>query len=357
MYKNAKPQMCLLAAVLCSPFGFTFAHQDEQHNSPTTPLPSYASTSQSVQLGKGSYQFNSQPNWLKFDETKPLGATHGDIVIDKQGLLYMSFNSGDKKGIAIFTKDGEYLQQLAGKFNGIHGMQIHEEGGVEYLYVVSNRMGNFSKVTLSGEVLLTIDRNDLEKLTPYYKGEKNVAKLTAVTVGANGDIFIADGYGKHVIHQFDFAGKYIRSFGGIGTDLGKFKQPHGIAIDSRFDKPYLLICNRANQRIEHYDLNGNFVRVISKGLRAPGSVDFYGDDMAVAELRGRVTILNKQHQVITHLGENNEKQQAGKFDVKPELWRSGVFTAPHAVQFDHEGNLFVMDWNKFGRVTKLQRVK
>ena len=36
--------------------------------------------------------------------------------------------------------------------------------------------------------------------------------------------------------------------------------------------------------------------------------------------------------------------------------KPGVFTAPHGLCFDAEGNLYVMDWNKTGRLTKLVRV-
>jgi hypothetical protein len=35
----------------------------------------------------------------------------------------------------------------------------------------------------------------------------------------------------------------------------------------------------------------------------------------------------------------------------------GIFTAPHGLSFDKEGNLYVEDWNQTGRVTKLAKLK
>ena len=33
------------------------------------------------------------------------------------------------------------------------------------------------------------------------------------------------------------------------------------------------------------------------------------------------------------------------------------FVAPHSAHWDAEGNLYVMDWNALGRISKLKRVK
>lgn len=34
----------------------------------------------------------------------------------------------------------------------------------------------------------------------------------------------------------------------------------------------------------------------------------------------------------------------------------GIFTAPHGLSFDQAGNLYVEDWNKTGRITKLSKL-
>ena len=75
--------------------------------------------------------------------------------------------------------------------------------------------------------------------------------------------------------------------------------------------------------------------------------------MAIAELEGRVTLLDKNDKIVAHLGDNPDKTQWAKNPIPPAQWKDGVFTAPHGIAFGPKGELYVMDWNRYGRVTKL----
>ena len=97
------------------------------------------------------------------------------------------------------------------------------------------------------------------------------------------------------------------------------------------------------------------MEVLATGLRRPCHVDFFGDLTVVAELEARVTILDKNFKVLTHLGDNPDQSQWAKNPVPPAQWQEGVFTAPHGVCFDASGDLYVMDWNRSGRISKLIR--
>jgi hypothetical protein len=52
-----------------------------------------------------------------------------------------------------------------------------------------------------------------------------------------------------------------------------------------------------------------------------------------------------------------EPKMRGVYAVPVDKWKDGQFTAPHGGTWDHDGNLYVMDWNVVGRVTKLKRIK
>src|SRR5438094_580434 len=136
----------------------------------------------------------------------------------------------------------------------------------------------------------------------------------------DGTIFVADGYGKNWIHKFDRDRKYVKSFGGPGgtpAEDGKFNRCHGLAVDKRGPKPLLIVCNRESGRVEQWDTDGNLVKVLLRGLRMPAAAAVYRDYIAVAELKGRVTILGKDNTIAAQLGDNpNEKQQAN-FDLDP----------------------------------------
>ena len=54
--------------------------------------------------------------------------------------------------------------------------------------------------------------------------------------------------------------------------------------------------------------------------------------------------------------DNPDPKQWADNGLPPEKWRDGVFVAPHAACWDRAGNLYVLDWLRAGRVSKLERV-
>ena len=79
----------------------------------------------------------------------------------------------------------------------------------------------------------------------------------AVTVAANGDVFVSDGYVNSRIVQFSKDGKFIKIIGGTkGNAPGQLQLPHGIAIDS---KGRLLVADSDNKRISVFDKDGKFL--------------------------------------------------------------------------------------------------
>ncbi|MFC3122414.1 6-bladed beta-propeller [Agaribacter flavus] len=347
---NKKKQVLLIATLALN--GAVLAHEGVHSKNPAVQLDTMK---QGAIIGQGEFIFKVNHNWLDQQGEDHLGATHGDIVFDEEGYLYVSFSDGQFKGIAKFSADGKFVKKLKGQYPDVHGMLIRKEGGREYIYAVSNTQGKMWKIDLQGNTVFSINKTKIVEDSKVYKandkGEYRVA-LTSVTVGPDGDIFLADGYSSNFIHIYTHDGKYKKSFGGWGKDIGRFHQAHDITIDTRFEQPYLVICNRANNRIEHWDFQGNFVRVISEGLRMPGKIAFWEDNMIVAELKGRVSILDKDHEIVAHLGENSVGL-SGNYHAEPEQWKQGEFLAPHTAKFDKLGNLYVMDWNYLGRVTQL----
>ena len=308
---------------------------------------------QAVRMGCGLMTFDTVPGWgLRPDGTSALGPTHGAVVIDKEGNIYTSAN----KGVIVFSPDGKVIQSYLGpKYSNIHDMEIREEDGGEFIYAARNANAEGIKFNAhSGDIVLKLPFPEesglsLKKFNP-----------TAITIAPNGDIFLSDGYASNHIFKFDKTGKYLMHFGSKGNDLRQFNTAHGMTLDTRYDPPRLLICDRNHQpkgRLLHYDLDGRFIALVVTGLGMPTSAAVQGDYVAVPDLHGRLVILDKSNTIVSVLGHNADPDKRMNFQVPQEQWIEGVFSGTHGSYWDHDGSLYVQDWNTSGRIMKLVRGK
>jgi hypothetical protein len=278
-----------------------------------------------------------------------LGPCHGGVVLDKTGNIYVTTDT--KRGIVVFSPGGKFLRAVGP--TRIHGLEIREENGVEYLYCARPADHEIVKLRLDGEREWAIS---FPQEAGIYKDAKGFNPC-AVTVAPDGSIFVADGYGANYVLKFDKDRKFVKAFGGPGAEEGKFKTCHGIALDMRQGKPLLLVCNRNNNRVEYWDLNGNFVKVIQKDLRMPAAVHIRGDYAVIPELQGRVTVLDKAGNIAAQVGDNPNEKQRANFGLPQDQWKDGICNSPHGASIDKDGNLIVSEWSQFGHLHKFTRVK
>jgi hypothetical protein len=291
-------------------------------------------------------RFTYAPN---FFEEKPdgesLGPCHGGAAIDKAGNIYVTTDT--PRGIVIYSPAGKFLRAVGP--SRIHGLELREENGLEFIYAARNSHHHVVKLTLAGEPVWTIE----------YPAESNLFKDAngfnpcAVTVAPDGSIYIADGYGSNYILKYDKNRKFVKAFGGRGKEDGKFETCHGIAYDPRHNN--LLVCNRNNNRVEHWDLEGNFIRVIQKDLRMPAAVHIRGDYALLPELQGRVTLLDKAGNIAAQLGDQPNEKHRANFGLPPADWKPGIVNSPHGGSIDKDGNIIITEWSQFGRMHKWTR--
>ena len=232
-------------------------------------------------------------------------------------------------------------------------MEIRKEKGGEFIYAARPSDHEVLKLTLDGKTEWSIHA-PME--SGVFKEEKEF-KPCAVTVGPDGSIFVADGYGSNYVLKFDKERKFVKAFGGPGEAEGKFKTCHGIGLDTRAKKPLLLVCNRNNNRVEHWDLDGNFVGVIQKDLRMPAAVQFQRQYAIFPELQGRVTVLDKTGAIVAQVGDNPDASQRANYALPPDQWKEGICNSPHGATMDKKGDLIVSEWSKFGHMHKFKRDK
>src|SRR6058998_1289018 len=293
-------------------------------------------------------KYSITPNFFEDNpDYQPLGPCHGGVVIDKAGNIYVTTDT--KRGMVVFSPEGKFLRAVGP--TRIHGLEVREENGVEYIYGARPSDHEVVKLKLDGEQVWAIH---FPSEAGIYKDDKGFNPC-AVTVAPDGSLFVADGYGANYVLKFDKDRKFVKAFGGPGEAEGKFKTCHGIGLDLRQGRPLLLVCNRNSNRVEYWDLEGNFVKVIQKDLRMPAAVHIRGDYAVFPELQGRVTVLDKEGKIVAQVGDNPNEKQRANFGLPPDQRKEGICNSPHGASIDKEGNLVVTEWSQFGHLHKFLR--
>ena len=314
-------------------------------------------------LGTGAHRYEWVKGWGTLPAGMKLGSMHGGVVVDAQKNIYFS-TDGDAL-IAVFDPEGKFVRSIGKEWkpdkdgNGTHDLQLHREGGQDFIYLVSLFRHEFAKMTTAGEVVWV---KGFPEQSGIYKSKEEFAP-TGITAAPSGDVYVTDGYGANYVHRYDPKGEYVTSWGGKCTEAretGKFSTPHKIIIDERGPVPTVLVTDRANHRLQWFTLDGKHIKTVDGSendfLRLPSALSIRGTDVAIGDLKGRVTILDGDNKLAAQLGDSgNEKKQATN-TIPPDQFVDGQFIAPHGVSWDAEGNLYVSEWAVAGRLVKLKRV-
>jgi hypothetical protein len=310
---------------------------------------------------KGEVYVSVQALWMQkvdfdgriLDAAVPLPATHADPFA----------------GLQVYAPDGTYLRNVSDAPTDLHGFVINTEPDGEFLYGVRIAEQTADpdqtkadwykqaivKMTLDGKVLLAIPASAIPKSFKNHRPDGlPYMRLSSIAVAPNGDLYVSDGYASDYIHRFDRTGKYVASFGRKHEPYN-FRSLHKLALDTRFTPPRLIALDRGNSRVVHLSLEGELLGVVATGLLLPAAVAVYGDYAAIAELRGRVAVLDKAGAGVALLGTNTAEDEVANRLVDPSKWRPGVVTAPHGIGFNARGDIFVSEFTVFGRVHRFNR--
>ena len=312
-------------------------------------------------LGSGAHTYEAIHDWGQLPANIQYGNTHG-VIEDSQGRIYVHHTvnaaSESSDSMVVFDDKGKFIKSWGKDFKGgAHGLHIRKEGSTEFLYLCDTKRGVVVKATLDGEEVFSLSYPDVsEAYKPGADGKKPKYSPTNLAIAPNGDLYVGDGYGSSYINQYNSKGEYIRTFGGKGKEAGQLDCPHGIAVDLRSGKPILTVADRGNARIQRFTLDGKHIDYVS-GTNMPCHLNFYKNgDVVVPDLGARVTLLDKNNQVIANLGDDSASQWRETRKLTRDHFTPGKFVAPHGACFDHAGNVFVVEWVEVGRVTKLRKV-
>jgi DNA-binding beta-propeller fold protein YncE len=229
-------------------------------------------------------------NWGTLPPGRTWGST-GAVNIDRDGVSVwaiercgsfswqtdgrVSCAGSDLDPVLKFDASGKTVTSFAsGRFIFPHGLHVDREGNV---WVTDSRAATAAelkqfpdakgkghtvvKFSPEGKVLLTLG-------TPGVAGNppESLNEPCDVITTPNGDILVSEGHSGQNrtpapttvsrISQFSSDGKFIRSWGRLGSGPGEFKTPHALAYDAQ---GRLYVADRGNNRVQVFDQEGKFV--------------------------------------------------------------------------------------------------
>lgn len=305
-------------------------------------------------VGAGGHQYEVLHDWGELLNGIVYGNTHG-VAEDSQGRIYIKHTVHQSSQVAdavvVFDAEGKFIKSWGADFKGgAHGMHLVKEGGSEFFYLCDTARKIVVKTDLDGQVIW--ERGCPEETGGYKNPQEYVP--TNVATAPDGRVFVADGYGRNYIHIYQPDGTHVKTFGGSGRNPGHTSTPHGLMVDTRGEKPLLVVADRSNRRLQYFTLDGEHVKFVTEELRAPCHFHQRGDVLLIPDLESRVTLFDRENRLIAHLGDG--KHYNGIRDKERSAFTPGKFVAPHSAIFDHAGNIFVVEWVEVGRVTKLKKI-
>ncbi len=318
-------------------------------------------------LGQGDHQYEAIHDWGELPRTIKYGNTHG-VCEDSQANIYIhhTVHAGSETldTMVVFDQKGKFVRSWGRQFKGgAHGLTLRKEGSEEFLYLCDYAHGIVTKRTLRGEEVFTLG---YPVESDAYKSKDKISAVpyrpTNVAIAPNGDIFVGDGYGSSFINQYNQNAEFIRTFGGFGKADDQLDCPHGLWVDTRElatgGTPLLVVADRGNSRLQRFTLEGKRVDSILGTSKMPCNLSERNGDVVIPDLLSKVIVLDRKNNVVASLGEGEYSKQDWSTvrNQASGTFVPGRFVCPHGAGFDHEGNIFVVEWVESGRVTKLRRL-
>jgi hypothetical protein len=121
-----------------------------------------------------------------------------------------------------------------------------------------------------------------------------------VAYAKDGSVFVSDGY-KYSITKLDKTGRVVKTFGKKGWNPGEFASNQDMY--DIFDDKYLVFTD-GQGRINFYDLNGNFIKMITVDFMALNLFPLVNGKLAI---QGHVPYASKTKYLFAELDFNTEK--------------------------------------------------
>lgn len=264
---------------------------------------------------------------IKVPDNITLGKCSG-VGVDADGRIFVLHR--EKHPILVFDASGKYLRSFGDDYIATgHGLKVDAKGNI---WATCTDRHMVYKFNADGKLLLAIGQPDKAGTSvdpPQFD------KPTDVAVGADGSIYVADGYGNSRMVKFTAGGKYITQWGSAGDQPGQFKAPHQVVVDA---SERVIVGDRDNNRVQVFDSEGKLLEVWP--IKKPFGVAIDSKGVLFISSGDRIQQLDESGKSVAVWG---------KMGDGPMEFKTG-----HQIAVDRHGNLYVGEVSG-QRVQKLRR--
>lgn len=250
---------------------------------------------------------------------------------------------------------------------GIHDCYVDYEGNI---WVGGNADAIAQKYSPDGKLLLQIGEkqkfdtdNGAQNGKPLNSSKTLLNRPSGFAVDpANGEVFIADGYGNRRVVVFDKNGKFLRQWGrqatkeenekGVG---GVFEEVvHSVALSR---DGWLYISDREGHRIQVFDKQGNYQKSFAVPRRRadlPGNAEVYWTLLSRDPGQKYLIVLAGDDEAM-HIVERATGKVIESFGQPGHM--AGQFSFLHSATLNSKGELFIGETITGRRIQKFKITK
>jgi hypothetical protein len=328
----------------------------------------------------GTLKYEVDPAWPKpLPENWVTGQVSGVCVDGQDHVFIVNRNDMTSKEAEVsqqappfieFDADGKVVNSFGDWKtvpNTTHGCTIDYQNN---FWTAGNGDGIIQKYSHDGRLMMQIGKRGVVdssdgtlKGRAMNSGHTQLNRPSDIAIDpANGDVYVADGYGNSRIAVFDRDGNFLRQWGHQGTKEeadagigGAFMQVvHCIALGN---DGFVYVCDRQSDRIQVFDKMGDFRKNIwiKRGRTLP---DAWGTTWWIR-------FSSDHEQKYMYVADGGDEQVKILHRASGQILASfgrpghqlGEFTHAHTLAVDSQGNVYIAetDWGR--RVQRFKPVK
>ena len=229
---------------------------------------------------------------------KPIG-----ISVDDAGSLFVA--DATQKLIMVYDRDGNFLRRFGGAdlFSRLTSVTVDKKGERAYVVDIGGAASKseFHRVLVfnakTGENLFNFGTRGSGP------GELNLPR--AVAVGKD-KLYVVDG-GNFRIQVFDMDGKFVKSFGGVGKQIGNFARPKEADTDTEGN---LYVIDSAFGNFQIFNPEGELLMFVGERSEDPGPGRFNLPSGITVDEDGRIYVVDQMFKKVdifrpAKMGEND----------------------------------------------------